>query len=359
MGEVRIGIIGAGNCASGLMQGVEYYKRNPGQEVIGLMHRKIGNYGFEDIKVTSAWDVGENKIGQTLERAFLAEPNYVNWVELPKSTVVVKEAPILDSVSRYTKDMIKPLRQTKTLDFLRREILQEIEETRTEILVNYLPVGSVKATRFWAQVCLDSGCGFVNCIPEFIASDKKWERRFAKAKIPICGDDIKSQIGATIVHRVLCRLCSERGAVVDRTYQLNVGGNTDFANMLDRDRLKSKEISKTEAVQSQFKNRLAPENIHIGPSDFIPFLGNVKVAFMRIEGRMYANIPFNIEVRLEVDDKANSGGVALDAIRCVKLAMDRGIGGALIGPSAYFMKHSPIQFSDEEARKKVEEFIGR
>ncbi len=358
MGEIRIGIIGAGNCASGLVQGIEYYKRNPGQEVIGLMHPRIGNYSFEDVKVTSAWDVGENKIHQTLERAFMAEPNYVNWVELPKSNVLVKEAPILDSVSRYTKNMINPVRQNETLETLRQEILQEIQDTRTEILVNYLPVGSARATKFWAQVCLDSGCGFVNCIPEFVASDKTWERKFAKAKIPICGDDIKSQIGATIVHRILCRLCSERGGVIDRTYQLNVGGNTDFANMLDRDRLKSKAISKTEAVQSQFSNRLAPENIHIGPSDFIPFLGNVKVAFMRIEGRMYANVPFNIEVRLEVDDKANSGGVTVDAIRCVKLAMDREIGGAIIGPSAYLMKHPPIQFSDEEAREKVEEFIG-
>jgi myo-inositol-1-phosphate synthase len=358
MKDIRIGIIGVGNCASGLIQGIEYYKRNPKQEPIGLMHREIGGYSFDSIVVTAAWDIGNNKVGKPLNEAFMAEPNFVKWVDPPKSDVIVQEAPILDSVSRYTKRWINPVRQAKDPSTLKREILAEIERSGAEILINYLPVGSARATKFWAQVSLDSGCGFVNCIPEFIASDRVWGNKFKKAGVPACGDDIKSQIGATIVHRVLCKLCTDRGAMIDRTYQLNVGGNTDFANMLDRGRLKSKEISKTEAVQSQLRERMQAENIHIGPSDFIPFLGNTKVAFMRIEGRMYANIPFNLEVRLEVDDKANSGGVAIDAIRCVKLAMDRGIGGPLIAPSAYFMKHPPVQFSDAEARELVEKFIG-
>ncbi len=354
---IRIGIIGVGNCASGLMQGIEYYRRNPEKEVIGLMHKKIGKYSFDDIEVSAAWDVSENKLGKTLDEAFMANPNYVDWMELPRSKVLVKEAPVLDSISRYTRDMVNPIEQSKDLSTLKEEVHREIEGSETDILVNYLPVGSSLATKFWAQVCLDIGCGFVNCIPEFVASDKAWERKFRETGTPICGDDIKSQIGATIVHRVLSKICNDRGAIIDRTYQLNVGGNTDFANMLDRDRLESKAISKTEAVQSQLSHDIKAENIHIGPSDFIPFLGNVKVAFIRIEGRMYANRPFNMELRLEVDDKANSGGVTIDAIRCVKLAQDKGIGGPLIGPCAYFMKRPPIQLPDNEARERVEELI--
>jgi myo-inositol-1-phosphate synthase len=355
--KIRIGIIGVGNCASGLMQGIECYNRNPETEVVGLMHKKIGKYAFDDIEVSAAWDVSKKKVGKTLDEAFMADPNYVDWVGLPRSNIVVKEAPVLDSISRYTRDMIDPIEQSKDLATIKDEIHGEIEDSETDILVNYLPVGSTLATKFWAQVCLDTDCGFVNCIPEFIASDDLWEKKFKEAGTPICGDDIKSQIGATIVHRVLCKICNDRGAIIDRTYQLNVGGNTDFANMLDRDRLESKAISKTEAVQSQFSHDIKAENIHIGPSDFIPFLGNVKVAFIRIEGRMYANRPFNMELRLEVDDKANSGGVTIDAIRCVKLAQDRGIGGALLGPCSYFMKRPPIQLPDNVAREKVEELI--
>lgn len=357
MEKIRIGLIGVGNCASGLIQGIEYYKKNPNKKTIGLMHEDIGSYQLDDIEVVSAWDVSEYKVGKTLNEAFMAEPNYVNWIKLPKSNVVVKEAPIMDTISIYTKEMIKPLTIRKEPTLLRRAIQQEIKNSGTQILVNYLPVGSYDATRFWAQMCLDTGCGFVNCIPEFIASDNLWNRKFTEAKIPVCGDDIKSQIGATIVHRTLTKLCMDRGSVIDRTYQINIGGNTDFANMLDRDRLKSKAVSKTEAVQSQLKERLPDSNIHIGPSDFVPFLGNVKVAFIRIEGRMYANIPYNMEVRLEVDDKANSGGVTVDAIRCVKVAQDRKMGGALIGPSSYLMKHPPTQLSDNEAFEKMDEFI--
>jgi myo-inositol-1-phosphate synthase len=271
--------------------------------------------------------------------------------------VIVKEGPILDGVGIYVENMINPIKQNKPIKKLREEIIEEIKKTKTEVLVNYLPVGSQKATEFWADISLETGCGFVNCIPVFIASDKNWEKKFKERKVPVIGDDIKSQIGSTIVHRVLTKLCSDRGGVIDKTYQINVGGNTDFCNMLERERLESKKISKTEAVQSQLSKRLDRKNIYVGPSDFIPFLGNRKLAFIRIEGRMFANVPFNMELRLDVDDKANSSGVVIDAIRCVKLALDRGIGGCLVSASAYLMKHPPIQYDDSTAKKYLEEFI--
>ena len=358
MPKIRVGVIGVGNCFAGLVQGIEYYKKNKQAEKIGLMHEKIGNYGIEDIEFVSAFDVAENKIGKPLKEAIFTEPNQVNWVDsISGHNAIVKESPILDGVGIYVQNMIKPIKQTKSVKELEKEVIDEIERTRTRILVNYLPVGSQKATEFWANVALKTNCAFINCMPVFIASNENWAKKFKENNIPIIGDDIKSQVGSTIVHRVLTKLCADRGAVIDRTYQINVGGNTDFLNMLERERLESKRISKTEAVQSQLKKRLNDKNIYIGPSDFIPFLGNRKLAFIKIEGRMFANVPFNIELRLDVDDKANSGGVVIDAIRCAQLALDRKEGGILIYPSAYFMKHPPKQFSDAEAKEKLEEWI--
>ncbi len=360
MNDIKVGVIGVGNCFAGLVQGIEYYKNNKEQK-LGLMHEEIGGYGIGDIRVVSAFDVGENKIGKTLTEAIYADPNYVKWVDNVSccDSTVVKESPILDGVGVYVASMIKPIKQNKTTEELEREIINEIESTGTRILINYLPVGSQKAVEFWAKIALKTNCAFINCMPVFIASNRDWERKFREKVIPIIGDDIKGVIGATITHRTLAKLCVDRGAVIDRTYQINVGGNTDFANMLERERLKSKKISKTESVQSLMPDglKLKDRDIYIGPSDFIPFLGNTKLAFIRIEGRMYANIPFNMEVRLEVDDKANSGGIAIDAIRCAQLAMDRRVGGNLTYASAYFMKRPSVQMGDEKARKKLDEWI--
>jgi len=354
--KIRVGIIGVGNCFAGLIQGIEYYKKNKNKKIIGLMHEKIGQYDFKDIEFVSAFDVGANKIGKTLDKAVFASPNLVKWVKLPKSKVVVKETPILDGVGIFVENKIKPLKKPSPIEKLEKEIEQEIKITKTEILVNYLPVGSQKATEFWAKMALKTNCAFVNCLPAFIASDKKWANQFARRKLPIIGDDIKGQIGATIVHRILAKLCSDRGTTIDKTYQINVGGNTDFLNMLERTRLESKKISKTQAVTSQINKEIPADKIYIGPSDFIPFLGNMKLAFIRVEGKMFADIPYSVELRLEVDDKANSAGVVIDAIRCAKLALDRKLGGYQ-EVSAYFMKRPLIQLSDDKARKIVEEFI--
>jgi len=355
--KIKVGIIGVGNCFAGLIQGIEYYKRHPQNKIIGLMHQKLGIYNFDDIEFSSAFDVGKNKVGENLDKAVFANPNMVNWVKLPKMKTIVREAPILDGIGIYVANKINPIKNPSPIEKLEKEIEKEIKKTKTEILINYLPVGSQKATDFWAEMALKTNCAFINCIPAFIASNKKWAEKFKKEKVPIIGDDIKSQIGATIVHRTLARLCSDRGATIDKTYQINVGGNTDFLNMKEQERLESKKISKTEAVTSQIDRKINPENVYIGPSDFIPFLGNTKLAFIRLAGRMFANIPYSIELRLEVDDKANSGGIAIDAIRLAKLALDRKIGGPLISASAYLMKRPPQQFSDDEAREMVEEFI--
>lgn len=355
--KIKVGVIGVGNCFAGLIQGIEYYRKNPKERVIGLMHEKIGDYNFDDIEFTCAFDVAKNKVGERLDRAIFAFPNKVNWTKLKRMNVIVKEAPVLDGVSILVQNLINPIKNRKPIRKLEKDIIREVRKTKTEVLINYLPVGSQKATEFWAKVALKTNCAFINCIPVFIASDRKWAKKFRKAKIPIIGDDIKSQIGATIVHRVLAKLCSDRGAIVDKTYQINVGGNTDFLNMKEQARLESKKISKTEAVVSQVKQKIDSEAIYIGPSDFIPFLGNTKLAFIKIEGRMFANIPFSIELRLQVDDKANSAGITIDAIRLAKLAKDRRMGGPIISASAYLMKRPPIQFSDDKARKLVEEFI--
>ena len=355
--KIKVGVIGVGNCFAGLIQGIEYYKKHQDKKIIGLMHRKIGSYNFDDIEFVSAFDVAENKVGERLDKAVYASPNMVNWLKLSKIETIVREAPILDGIGIYLANKIKPIKNPTPIEKLEKEIEREIKKTKTEILINYLPVGSQKATEFWAETALKTKCAFINCIPVFIASNKKWAKKFEKEKIPIIGDDIKSQIGATIVHRVLAKLCSDRGATIDKSYQINVGGNTDFLNMKEQERLESKKISKTEAVTSQLQEKINPENIYIGPSDFIPFLGNTKLAFIRITGRMFANIPYSIDLKLEVDDKANSGGVAIDAIRLAKLALDRKIGGPLISASAYLMKRPPIQFPDEKAKKMVEKFI--
>ncbi len=354
--KIRVGIIGVGNCFAGLIQGIEFYKKNPKKQVIGLMHRQIGSYDFKDIDFVAAFDVGANKIGRSLNRAVYAAPNLVNWLKLAPSRTKVREAPILDGVGIYVVNKIKPLKNPTPPEKLRKRIIKEIKKTGVEILVNYLPVGSQLATEFWAEMALETKCAFVNCIPVFIASNKTWAQRFMKAGVPIIGDDIKGQIGATIVHRVLARLCDERGSQIKRTYQLNVGGNTDFLNMKELERLKSKKISKTESVVSQIKKELPAEDIYVGPSDFIPFLGNTKLAFIRLEGKMFAEIPYSMELRLEVDDKANSAGIVIDAIRLAKLALDRKIGGYL-PVSSYLMKHPLQQKTDDEARQIVEEFI--
>ena len=355
--KIKVGVIGVGNCFAGLVQGIEYYKRNKKKRIIGLMHQKIGPYNFDDIEFSSAFDVGRNKVGKSLDRAVFASPNLVNWIKLPRGKTVVKEAPVLDGIGIFVENKINPIKNPTPIGKLEKEIEREIQRTRTEVLVNYLPVGSQRATEFWANIALKTKCAFINCIPAFIASNKNWAKRFEKERVPIVGDDVKSQIGATIVHRVLTRLCKDRGATIDRTYQINVGGNTDFLNMKEQERLESKRISKTEAVTSQLDEKINPENIYIGPSDFIPFLGNKKLAFIRIEGKMFADIPFSLELRLDVDDKANSAGIVIDAIRLAKLALDRKIGGPLISASAYLMKHPPQQFPDEQAREMVEEFI--
>lgn len=357
--KIKVGVIGIGNCFAGLIQGIEYYRKNKGKQIIGLMHRKIGEYNSDDVEFTSAFDVGENKVGKSLDRAVFASPNMVNWLKLPKLKTIVREAPILDGVGLYVENKIKPIKKYTSIEKLEKEIQEEIKRTGTEILVNYLPVGSQKATEFWADMALKTKCAFINCIPVFIASNESWAKKFASKKVPIIGDDIKAQIGATIVHRTLARLCSDRGATVDKTYQINVGGNTDFLNMKEQSRLESKRISKTESVISQLNYKIPKENVYIGPSDFIPFLGNTKLAFVRVEGRMFANIPFSIELRLQVDDKANSGGITIDAIRLAKLALDRKLGGPIISASAYLMKHPPQQFTDGKAREMIEEFITR
>ncbi|MEM2901117.1 MAG: inositol-3-phosphate synthase [Candidatus Bathyarchaeia archaeon] len=358
MGKINIGVIGVGNCFAGLVQGIEYYRRNPDKTVIGLMHEKIGDYTIFDLNFTSAFDVAANKIGKTLDEAIYQPPNCVNWLPtVPKMKTVVREAPILDGVGVYVEKMINPIKQTKPDEELKRDIVQEIHETGTEMLVNYLPVGSEKAVKFWAEVALEAEVGMVNCMPVFIASDKQWANRFEEKNLPIIGDDVKGQVGATILHRVLAKMLDDRGTVIDQTYQINVGGNTDFANMLERSRLVSKKISKTEAVQSQLTRKLGEEKIYIGPSDFLPFLGNIKIAYINLSARMFADRPFEIECKLTVDDKSNSAGIVIDAVRCLKLALERGVGGPLTSPSSYLMKRPPIQYSDAEAKELTERFI--
>ncbi|MDE1798159.1 MAG: myo-inositol-1-phosphate synthase [Candidatus Micrarchaeota archaeon] len=356
-GRIRVGVIGVGNCFAGLYQGLEYYRTHHIDQAAGLMHPSLGGYQLSDIEFVSAFDVAVNKVGKKLHEAAYASPNAVRWLpQMPPSAVVVQEAPVLDGLGVFVLDRVHPVKN-KPLAQLSEDIKAHIAATDTRVLLCYLPVGSQKACEFWAQMALDTGCAFVNCLPVFIASDPVWAAKFEKAGLPIVGDDIKAQVGSTIVHRSLAKLVDDRGALIEKTYQINVGGNTDFLNMKEHSRLQSKKISKTEAVQSQLKKRLPDDNIYIGPSDFIPFLSNTKLGFMRIEGRMWADVPFNLEIRLEVDDKANSGGVSVDAIRCAQIALDRGLSGSINGPSAYFMKHPPKQYADSVARQMVEDYI--
>src|SRR3954465_11693460 len=351
--KVRVAIIGVGNCASSLVQGVHFYRHAPEDETVpGLMHVKLGGYHISDIEFSAAFDVNARKVGRDLSEAIFAEPNNTyKFATVPKLDVPVRRGPTMDGLGRYLSDVI-----TESSD-KPEDIVSVLKETETDVVVSYLPVGSENATRWYVERILEAGCGMVNCIPVFIASDPKWNRRFEEKRLPIIGDDIKSQVGATITHRILTNLFRERGVRLDRTYQLNFGGNTDFMNMLERDRLESKKISKTNAVTSQLDHHLTNAEAHVGPSDYVPWLEDRKFCYIRMEGTAFGNVPLNCELKLEVWDSPNSAGVVIDAVRCAKLALDRGVGGALVGPSSYFMKSPPVQFTDNEARLRTEAFI--
>jgi myo-inositol-1-phosphate synthase len=351
--EVRLAIVGVGNCASSLVQGLEYYKdADPSQRIPGLMHVKLGPYHVGDVRVVAAFDVDGKKVGKDVSEAIFTEPNNTKkFADVPPMDVEVMRGPTLDGLGKYYREMITESPEPPV------DVAAELRRVRADVVVSYLPVGSEVAARHYAQAALEAGCGFVNCMPVFISSNHEWARRFAEAGLPIVGDDIKSQLGATIVHRVLAKLFEDRGVQLDRTYQLNFGGNMDFMNMLERERLTSKKISKTQSVQSQLRAGLPKEDIHIGPSDHVPWLLDRKWAQIRLEGTEFGDVPMSIELKLEVWDSPNSAGIVIDALRCAKLAMDRGIAGPLIGPSAYFMKSPPVQFSDDAARDMVEEFI--
>lgn len=350
-------IAGVGNCASSLVQGIEYYKHVDAKDCIGLMHYEINGYRPGDIEVVAAFDVDKRKVGKDLSEAVFAEPNCTTvFYRVPYYGVGVEIGPVLDGVAPHMHQY--PMDKTFVVaDEEPCSVVKELKDSGAEILVNYTPVGSEQATRFYAKAALEAGVAFVNCMPVFIASDPEWERKFEEKKLPVVGDDVKSQIGATIVHRTLAKLFNDRGCKLERTYQLNTGGNTDFLNMLSRERLKSKKISKTEAVQSVLDVPMMPDDIHIGPSDYVPWQRDNKICFLRMEGRIFGDIPIDLELRLSVEDSPNSGGSTIDAIRVCKLALDRGIAGPLIEISAYTMKHPPIQYPDEEARELLERFI--
>lgn len=351
--KVRVALIGVGNCASALVQGVEYYRRaDENRFVPGLMHVDLGGYHVRDIEFSAAFDVDANKVGKDLAEAIFAPPNNTcRFAEVPSTGVKVQRGMTHDGLGKYLKEKI-PKAAGPTDD-----IVASLRASRTDVVVSYLPVGSEMATKWYVEQVLAAGCGFVNCIPVFIASEAYWRRRFKQRRLPIIGDDIKSQIGATITHRVLAHLFRERGVRLDRTYQLNFGGNTDFLNMLERERLESKKLSKTRAVTSQLDYPLSDENAHVGPSDYVPWLHDRKWCYIRLEGTTFGDVPINCEVKLEVWDSPNSAGVVIDAVRCAKLALDRGVGGALAGPASYFMKSPPWQFDDHEARRRTEAFI--
>src|ERR671939_2012609 len=350
---VRVAVVGVGNCASALVQGVHKYRdASPDEFVPGLMHVDLGGYHVRDIQFVAAFDVDGRKVGHDLAEAIFAEPNNtVRFAEVPASGVRVSRGRTLDGVGQYLSEVIQPSAEPEV------DVAAVLRETRADVLINYLPVGSEQATRFYMEQALAAGCGVVNCIPVFIAKDSTWRRRFEEHNLPIIGDDIKSQVGATIVHRVLARLFQDRGVALEHTSQLNVGGNTDFLNMLERSRLESKKISKTTSVTSQLDEVLDPADVHVGPSDYVPWLTDRKWAHIRLEGRSFGDVPLNLELKLEVWDSPNSAGVVIDAIRCLRLALDRGLSGALEGPSAYFMKSPPVQHRDEVARLMVASFI--
>lgn len=351
--KIRVALIGVGNCASSLVQGVQFYKNaRVGDHVPGLMHVELGGYHIRDIEFTAAFDINETKVGKDLSEAIFAEPNNTfKFADVPPLNVRVCRGMTHDGLGKYLNLVIN--KAAGSTD----NIIGILKETKTDVVVSYLPVGSEMATKWYVEQILEAGCAFINCIPVFIASQPYWHKRFQDHGLPIIGDDIKSQVGATITHRVLTNLFRERGVRLDRTYQLNFGGNTDFMNMLERERLESKKISKTRAVTSQLDHELSDANAHVGPSDYVPWLQDRKWCYIRMEGTTFGNVPLNCEVKLEVWDSPNSAGVVIDAIRCAKLALDRGIGGALTGPSSYFMKSPPKQFTDNQARELVEAFI--
>jgi myo-inositol-1-phosphate synthase len=350
--KVRVAIAGIGNCASSLVQGVAYYKdAAPDDEVPGLMHVVLGGYHVGDVEFVAAFDVDAAKVGLDLGKAvFSGANNTIRFAEVGELGVQVQRGPTFDGLGEFYRDMVEESPAEPV------DVAAALRDAGADVLVSYLPVGSEDAQRHYASACLEAGVAFVNAIPVFIASNPEWAKRFEDAGVPIIGDDIKSQVGATIVHRILTRLFEDRGVELDRTYQLNFGGNMDFKNMLERSRLKSKKISKTQSVTSQLDHGIEPENVHIGPSDHVPWLDDRKWCYIRMEGRNFGDVPLNLELKLEVWDSPNSAGVIIDAVRCAKLALDRGIGGPLLGPSAYFMKSPPIQYRDEQAREMVEEF---
>jgi myo-inositol-1-phosphate synthase len=353
LGQINVAIIGVGNCASSLVQGVHYY-RNAEQDdfVPGLMHIDLGGYHISDLQFVAAFDIDINKVGKDLAEAIYTTPNNTfKFCEVPPIGVKVMRGMTHDGLGKYLSKVITKAPGPTA------NIVKILKETGTDVVVSYLPVGSEEATKWYVEQVLDAGCGFVNCIPVFIAREGYWQNRFAERGLPIIGDDIKSQVGATITHRVLTRLFRDRGVKLERTYQLNFGGNTDFYNMLERERLESKKISKTDAVTSQLDYQLGPDNIHVGPSDYVPWLADRKFCYIRMEGRTFGDVPLNVELKMEVWDSPNSAGVVIDAIRCCKLGMDRELRGTLVAPAAYFMKSPPIQYTDEEARRMVDEFI--
>ncbi|MCQ2964892.1 MAG: inositol-3-phosphate synthase [archaeon] len=358
MSKIKIAIVGVGNCASSLIQGIHYYKDKNPEDAIGLMHWKIGDWDPTDIEVVAAFDIDERKVGKTIDEAIFAKPNCttVFCEDIPKTDVKVSMGCILDGVadhmSNYKEDNTFKIANEEPCD-----IVKVLKESGAEILLSYLPVGSEEAARFYAQCALDAEIAYINCMPVFIVSDREWEAKFRAKGIPIVGDDIKAQIGATITHRTLANLFKERGVKLERTYQINTGGNTDFLNMLNRERLDSKKESKTEAVQSVLAERMDDDDIHIGPSDYVPWQKDNKICFLRMEGKSFGDVPMNIELRLSVEDSPNSAGCVIDAIRCCKLAIERGIGGQLTSISSYVMKHPPIQFTDDEAAANVNAFI--
>jgi myo-inositol-1-phosphate synthase len=350
---IRLAIVGVGNCASSLAQGLEFYKdASPEERVPGLMHVALGPYHVSDVEIVAAFDVDGKKVGKDVAEAIVTEPNNtIQFADVAPTGVSVQRGPTMDGLGVYYREQIVESTESPV------DVAAALREAKADVVVSYLPVGSEEAAKYYAQAAIDAGAGFVNCMPVFIASNGAWARKFADAGLPIVGDDIKSQVGATIVHRVLAKLFEDRGVQLDRTYQLNFGGNMDFMNMLERQRLQSKKISKTRSVQSQLRESLPREDIHIGPSDHVPWLQDRKWAQIRLEGKGFGDVPMSVELKLEVWDSPNSAGVAIDAIRCCRLAMDRGVAGPLIGPAAYFMKSPPVQFSDDAAREMVEEFI--
>src|ERR1700716_1505198 len=348
--KVRIGIVGIGNCASSLVQGLSYYREAKSNEPVpGLMNVNVGGYHVRDIEVAAAFDVNARKVGKDVATALWESPNNTHrFADVAPTGVTVLRGRTLDGIGKYVREDIE------ISDEEEADVTSALAGSRTDVLVSYLPVGSQKATEWYAERALEAGCGFVNCIPVFIASDPSWRARFERARLPLVDDAITSQVGSSIVHRILANLFRERGVRLDRTYQLNFGGNADFKNMLERERLTSKKISKTQAVTSQFEVPLQPENIHVGPSDHVPWLTDRKIAYIRLEGTAFGGVPLSAELKLDVWDSPNSAGVVIDAVRCAKLALDRGVGGALIGPSSYFMKSPPQQFADDEARQRTD-----